>query len=54
MRKGREREAHYFDSVSVLRRANENHFVSLYAACLTTYSGSSYTELMGYITDRDK
>jgi len=52
--KRRGRKAHYFDSVSVLRLANENHFVTLYPACLTTYSGSSYTGLMGCITDRDK
>ena len=50
----REKKAHCFDSVSVLRLANENHFVTLYPACLTTYSGSSYTGLMGCITDRDK
>lgn len=54
VREGTENKAHYFDSVSVLHWANENHFVSLYPACLTTYSGSCYAELMGYITDRDK
>jgi hypothetical protein len=35
MRIGGEGKAHYFESVSLLRWANENHVVRLYPACLT-------------------